>query len=97
MGEGSCRRDPFLWGSGDEIDAQCMKKMGGNELLSLISLHCTLYLGVQKAEQIAASSVPLSGLSSGTDEASLSWSKYCIGESVQGIDLDDGLLMPKLS
>ena len=52
---------------------------------------------MQKAEQIAASSVPLSGSSSGTDEASLSWSKYCIGESVQGIDLDDGLLMPKLS
>ena len=35
-------------------------------------------------EQVAASSVPLSGSSSGTDEASLRWSKYCIGESVQG-------------
>jgi len=26
----------------------------------------------------------LSGSSSGTDEASLHWNKYCIGESVQG-------------
>jgi hypothetical protein len=39
---------------------------------------------VQKTEQISASSVPLSGSSSGTDEASLRWNKDCIGESVQG-------------
>ena len=39
---------------------------------------------MQKTEQIAASSVPLSLSSSGTDEASQRWNKYCIGESVHG-------------
>ena len=39
---------------------------------------------MQKTEQTAASSVPLSGSSSGTDEASLRWNKNCIGECVQG-------------
>ena len=55
-----------------------------HEHSSLIFHVCTLQHCVHIPEQTAASSVPLSGSSSGTDEASLGWNYNCMQENVQG-------------
>ncbi len=83
MGGGSCRRDPLLWGWGEEVKSSRYEIFWRNT-----STRCSFYLMcilcVYQPEQIAPSSVPLSGSSSGTDEASLRWNQNCMQENVQG-------------